>query len=1189
MRTGWLLVLLLTLLSYAADSQVINPNSEGVTLVPASGGGFNATISCSSPPYNANANNIGDQSGALNSCINKIRTYGFPNTKAVEVLISPGIYRTCDSINATGINSNGAGGFAVTISGYGAYINADPTCFSTAGHPVWDQMSTFGIIVQGVNILTNSCASSTATGEPTTGFQMGRTTSATQAASVMRLLDVNINGCFRTAGFYNLAGEESTFINLEVQNSDTNTPSRTINALAGPYACILDGANEWQVPSPFVGVSTIVKGTNVSFQQNTFIKGSCRSGALINAGAGPLWITPNIGALQMQGTYLLAANNQPCVTVWSFTSTFTQLENPNFQFHCERTTTSNGVLAYLPSTFLFSGLATTINIQNMIYSDSAVQSQSSIFMMDFNSAVIAANFNGLDMRIGSYSTDANTNTISAATINIQGVGFDSGSPATGTMTWAGVGCAINPILNVTTDGKGHITTINSITEYGSCVQQPSPNATTWTPGGGLNVAGLGASFILTGTPGTIFDNHVASVSIAAQGSNYTASQSGTFTWAGQGCLNPPVIAATINGSGQVSAASVSSWGDCGPLPPSVSDTWTPSAAIANGGSGAGARFTVLGTQLVNIFDDRPLQGLAANANINAAGSGYPTSGPIGAFGTITNPGSNYGGGPTGAGTFTAAVTTGGSGTGCNATFTVLGGQITAIAIPTPSGCGNTFAVGDSIGVGPLGGSGSGFATTVAGLGGTLTWNGNGCIVNPVIGVATASGGVTQGTGVVTRGLCNIIPPGMQSNWTVSASLSGGSGTKLDLISTLLWVYTVNNGRYSAPGGSQLTHFNEINQVFWNGDVCEPNCGFSAPAPPINRNPEFVVDQVNEGATNTPASGGSTLIDGWVPTISALGSAIQFQRIVQNVPGTLVSQNYLRATLLTPGSISASNEYALYTSIEGPDFAWAHFGQTFGGVSNAQPVAIDLCGKATHAGTWSLALQNSAQNRSYVMNFHVQVQAINQCYHFNVPGDTTGTWLTGTGQVGAYVVLAYGAGSNFLASQAGEWEANNHLTTAGAMATTNSWFSASGTNTFDITSIHVYPGGVRQPYQQRGLANELLLAKRYYQKSFNQGVAPAQNAGAGSAATVQTAVASGTATAGVWVGFPVGMVTNSPAMMFYSTNAASANCYDATAAGDVGAASAVNLGNRGFFLSCAAGGGYAANHTLQAQWSADSQQ
>jgi hypothetical protein len=91
----------------------------------------------------------------------------------------------------------------------------------------------------------------------------------------------------------------------------------------------------------------------------------------------------------------------------------------------------------------------------------------------------------------------------SATVSAGGTGF--GATVTGTIQWSGSGCTFNgntddPVLNVTTNGSGVITTVNSVANPGTCFPLPAV-ATTWTavPMGGLS-SGSGASFTLTPQP-----------------------------------------------------------------------------------------------------------------------------------------------------------------------------------------------------------------------------------------------------------------------------------------------------------------------------------------------------------------------------------------------------------------------------------------------------------------------------------------------------------------------------------------------------------------------------------------------------------------------------------------------------------------------------------------------------------------
>lgn len=95
-----------------------------------------------------------------------------------------------------------------------------------------------------------------------------------------------------------------------------------------------------------------------------------------------------------------------------------------------------------------------------------------------------------------------SSSVASATISAGGAGY--GNTLTGTLTWAGAGCSVNPVINVTTTAGGAISTLNSIANRGTCDTPPSSGVATWTPGGGLS-AGTGAAFnIAPGSTGFFF-------------------------------------------------------------------------------------------------------------------------------------------------------------------------------------------------------------------------------------------------------------------------------------------------------------------------------------------------------------------------------------------------------------------------------------------------------------------------------------------------------------------------------------------------------------------------------------------------------------------------------------------------------------------------------------------------------------
>lgn len=93
----------------------------------------------------------------------------------------------------------------------------------------------------------------------------------------------------------------------------------------------------------------------------------------------------------------------------------------------------------------------------------------------------------------------------------------------------------------------------------------------------------------------------------------------------------------------------------------------------------------------------------------------------------------------------------------------------------------SFSTANTVGTGPItaarvntGGTGYGVSLT----GGTMTWAGANCTVNPVLTVSTnANGQIQRVTGIATPGTCSVQPPSTATTWTPGGGLSAGSGAK----------------------------------------------------------------------------------------------------------------------------------------------------------------------------------------------------------------------------------------------------------------------------------------------------------------------------------------------------------------------------------------------------------------------------
>lgn len=169
----------------------------------------------------------------------------------------------------------------------------------------------------------------------------------------------------------------------------------------------------------------------------------------------------------------------------------------------------------------------------------------------------------------------------SATINAGGTGYDGGSASTFDVTVAGGTHGAAAVVNVTTDGSGVVTTVNSVTTPGSYTALPSLSANAVVGDDGTN-HGNGLTLDL------VFG--VLSVTINTAGI-YTALPS-----------NP--VATTESGSGTAATFNLA-WG-VDSLVVTEAGVYEAAAPTINFSAGAAAATAVLGSATVRDTDDKKL-------------------------------------------------------------------------------------------------------------------------------------------------------------------------------------------------------------------------------------------------------------------------------------------------------------------------------------------------------------------------------------------------------------------------------------------------------------------------------------------------------------------------------------------------------------------------------------------------------
>lgn len=177
------------------------------------------------------------------------------------------------------------------------------------------------------------------------------------------------------------------------------------------------------------------------------------------------------------------------------------------------------------------------------------------------------------------------------------------------------------------------------------------------------------------------------------------------------------------------------------------------------------------------------------------------------------------------------------------------------------------------------------------------------------------------------------------------------------------------------------------------------------------------------------------------------------------------------------SLAAGDYYGIEHLIEGQFCKRLKWGST-----DAREATFSLWVKASSAGTYGVYFQNNARDRSYVATIAISSANTWEEKEITVPGDTTGTWKTGT-EVGIRIGLCVGSGTTKQGT-AGSWGSSDKRTTS---AQQNIMDSTSGD--FRTTGWQFEAGPAKTPLDLRPLQHELLLCQRYTWKTFPMDTQP----------------------------------------------------------------------------------------------------
>ena len=229
-----------------------------------------------------------------------------------------------------------------------------------------------------------------------------------------------------------------------------------------------------------------------------------------------------------------------------------------------------------------------------------------------------------------------------------------------------------------------------------------------------------------------------------------------------------------------------------------------------------------------------------------------------------------------------------------------------------------------------------------------------------------------------------------------------------------------------------------------------------------------MDVWQRGGTFVSVSSGDVTADQW--QWGQAGGATGVVDVVRSSSAPGGSQHSLSMTAATAdSSIAASDYYVMLNRIEGKNTRSAKFG-----TSDAEDVTLSFWVRSAVTGIHSVGVRNDGATRAYVAEYTINVADTWEYKTITIPGDTSGTWLTGT-DIGIEVLFPMAIGSTF-STTPGSWVSGNFF---GSTNQVN--VMATSSNAFHLAQVQIEVGSEASEFEYRQFGEELALCKRYYQE------------------------------------------------------------------------------------------------------------
>ena len=342
------------------------------------------------------------------------------------------------------------------------------------------------------------------------------------------------------------------------------------------------------------------------------------------------------------------------------------------------------------------------------------------------------------------------------------------------------------------------------------------------------------------------------------------------------------------------------------------------------------------------------------------------------------------------------------------------------------------------------------------------------------------------------------------------------------------------------------------------------------------NGAMVIDQRNAGASVTQTTSDLYTLDRY-GIYGSVTSKFTVQQNAGSVTPPAGFVNYLGVTSSSAYSVSAGDQFVLYQIIEGynlADLGW--------GTSDAKTVTLSFWARSSLTGTFGGSIRNNATDRSYPFTYTISAANTWEQKAITITGCTDGTWLKTNGK-GAYLTFSMGAGSSATGTSNVWASGSSYVQGTGSQ----SLVGTSGATLY-ITGVQLEVGSSATGFEYVNYQTSLANCQRYYEKSFNTSVAPAQNVGANLYEIPCTAVLAGTGQARFPVKFLVTKRASPTTTTTYNPSAANSQARDLNAVADCSSTSIIYASDNFMLIQATQPSGTSAGNRIAVNWSAEAE-